>query len=256
MGAGTCTITAIQPGNGAYAAATPVSQSFTVNAAGSSVITGAAGASSFDAVASATVPDVTGNGNTLYFKGKVTTPVAGIGGSAIGLSGAGDAETSAAVLNTAGSFSVSAWVNFSGLSACGAQTVVSQNGNTVSGFYLGILPSCTGSSFRFSMPGSDSDSAVGYAAVYNATIATGTWYHLVGVRNASAGALSLYVNGVLESTVANTTTWSATGPLAVGRAQFSAGLRDFVTGSIDSVAVFDSALTAAQVTALYQTPQL
>ena len=252
FGVGTCTITAAQPGNGTYAAATSVSQSFTVSAAGSSVISGAAGAWTFDSVASATSPDVTGNGNTLYFKGKVTTNVAGIGGSAIQLSGAGDAETTAAVLNTAGSFTVSAWVNFSALAACGAQTVVSQDGKNDSGFYLGILPSCTGSSFRFSMQGADSDAAASYAAVYNATIATSTWYHLAGVRNASAGTMSLYVNGVLQSTVANTTSWSATGPLVVGRGKFSAGLRDYVTGSIDSVAVFGSALTASQVTALYQ----
>jgi hypothetical protein len=50
------------------------------------------------------------------------------------------------------------------------------------------------------------------------TPVAGQWTHLLGVYDVATKQISLYVNGVLVSTVSHTPVWGATGPLAVGRA--------------------------------------
>ena len=78
----------------------------------------------------------------------------------------------------------------------------------------------------------------------------GTWYHLVGVYNLAAQTIALYVNGALQATTAFTTPWQATGNTMIGQGMYCGGATDFVSGKIDDVALYSSALTAAQVAVL------
>ncbi|GAA1499864.1 hypothetical protein GCM10009827_003920 [Dactylosporangium maewongense] len=164
---------------------------------------------------------------------------AGHAGQALLLNGSGQyADTGRAVLPTTGNYTVAAWVR---LDAAGAfRTVVSQDGATSSAFFL-----------QYS--GADKTFAMSFAdrrALAPLTPVTGRWYHLAGVRDADAGHLSLYVDGVLARQIDACTADAATGPLVTGRARWGGAPVDYWAGAIDDVRAYDRALTAAQVKAL------
>jgi|CXWL01.1.fsa_nt_gi YVTN family beta-propeller protein len=151
------------------------------------------------------------------------------------------------ILDTASSFSVSAWVRLDALSGWG--TMVNQDGVTVSGFWL-QYSQALGNKFSLSMHDSDSTTSVAYRAVSTTVPVTGQWYHVVGVRDKTAGTMKLYVNGRLEATISYTGGWKATGVLSVGRGKWGVA-NDWFAGGIDEVSVFDSSLTDAEVAQLY-----
>jgi hypothetical protein len=167
--------------------------------------------------------------------------VAGQAGSAVQYDGTDQyAQTAGPVVDTAGNFSVSAWVR---LDSTGRfATAVSQDGSTTSGFYLQY--SVADNRFAFA-------TGEGRALSDNPPI-TGRWYHLVGVHDANAGTYTLYVDGARQATVWHQATGDlAPGRLAVGRA-FSGGRNaDFWPGTIDEVHVWNRALTAAEVAQLH-----
>ncbi len=70
------------------------------------------------------------------------------------------------------------------------------------------------------------------------------------------GQISLYVNGALQATTNCPSAWKATGHTVIGRGLFGGKPTDFVHGLLGDVRVYDRALTAAQIKALYaQGPQ-
>jgi hypothetical protein len=79
----------------------------------------------------------------------------------------------------------------------------------------------------------------------------GQWYHLVGVRDTSAGTLKLYVNGTLAGSTSSCVAPTATGNTVIGRAKYGGNQVDFWRGAIDQVHVYDRALTDTEVTQLY-----
>ena len=71
---------------------------------------------------------------------------------------------------------------------------------------------------------------------------------MVATRNATTGAMVLYVDGVQQATTTGPTgTRSAAASLRVGSLQTNL---NFFAGQIDEVRLFSVALTAAQVAAL------
>lgn len=88
------------------------------------------------------------------------------------------------------------------------------------------------------------------AAYYHATVATnvldGSWHHLVFTVDASN--LKLYLDGALVATTAKAGTSEVGSYLNIGSKNAPGS---FFNGSLDEVATFDFALSAAQVTALY-----
>ena len=163
--------------------------------------------------------------------------------TALHLTGEQFADTAATVVPTRGTnFSVSAWVRLD--SADGAfQTVVSEDGDTNSAFFLQY----SGADRRWAF------SFVGARALVTdlGEPKTGQWYHLVGVRDTTASTLTLYVDGALAGTTrVLATPDTATGVLAVGRGQFGGKPVDYLNGSVDDVRVFDRALSAAEVAEL------
>ncbi len=198
---------------------------------------------SFDDGSGTTAADVSGHGNTLTLGSGATWAAGRIGSNSLAVNGTinGIATNPAPVINTALSFSVSAWVNLNSVS--GYQTFASIDGNTTSGFYL-QLRGDTGK-FAFTRLASDSDSATAYHADATSAPSTGVWYNLIGVNDVATGQLMLYVNGVLQSTVSYSGGWQATGATVVGSGKFNAARTDFVNGEIDDVRFYDSPLSAA-----------
>jgi hypothetical protein len=75
----------------------------------------------------------------------------------------------------------------------------------------------------------------------------GVWTYVAGVVDASAQTVSLYVNGVLQGSTDAGPSWDAAGPLQVGRVMYADAYRDYLQGSVDEVAVWQRALTPAEV---------
>ena len=144
------------------------------------------------------------------------------------------------------SFTVAAWVYLGNES--GFATAVSQDGAVNSGFYLEYDK--TDNRWAFARQAVDADGSTPYRALSSAPPQVQIWTPLVGVFNAATGQLQIYVNGQAEGTATDPTPFAATGSLVFGRSIASGGLGGWFPGLIDDVAVFDQALTAAQIHAL------
>ncbi|GLY40734.1 alpha-N-arabinofuranosidase [Amycolatopsis sp. NBRC 101858] len=153
-------------------------------------------------------------------------------------------EAPAPVVDTAQSFSVSAWVKPT--AATGFRTAVSVDGSTISGFYL---QRTADGRFAFTRRASDGDTASS-AAVSTLPAQADQWQHLVGVHNRAAGTLSLYVNGTLQQSVPFTTPWTAGGHLVIGRGKWAGSPADWFAGGVDDVRAYPTPLTASAVAAL------
>ncbi len=149
--------------------------------------------------------------------------------------------------NYASNVTVSLWVNASSLS--GNRTIFSQN--SVSGYYdFGIYYyAAIGKICAYG----ENPSTGADRACASATAATGTWYHVVGVWNGSS--ITLYINGVLQSSTAFTgfSTGGAAnnGALYVGKLIQNSVNYYYWSGSVDDFKLYNEALTADQITQLY-----
>jgi len=201
----------------------------------------------FDAGSGTSAVDTSGGGHTATLTGATWASPGKVGASSLKLSGSGQyAQAAGAIVNTSSSFTAAAWVKLNAVT--GYQTVLSIDAGQVSGFYL-QLNGGTGK-FAFNRLASDSVSAASTVASATAAPSTGAWYHLAGVYNSTAHTLALYVNGVLQQSVAFTPVWQATGNTAIGRGRFNSGNVDFVNGTIDDARLYASALTQAQIQTL------
>ena len=147
-------------------------------------------------------------------------------------------------------FSISTWINLSVMSS--QINVISKinNGGNFNGWQLVIINNY----LRFSLVNNYYTN--NWIDKYSTTaLSTNTWYSIVVTYNGSQNqsGLKLYINSV-ESSYNNivnslTSTISTTGlKCAIGCRN---GLDNFANGKIDETAVFDSELTSAQVTELY-----
>jgi hypothetical protein len=156
-------------------------------------------------------------------------------------SGSGrSAESSGTVVDTAGPFTVSAWVRLDAANEW--RTAVSQDG--------------PGGSSAFYLQYSKDDKRMAFSttagrALADAAPVVGRWYHLVGVHDASAASYSLYVDGVRQSTVWNQMEGTpSTGALAIGRAMSGNSRGDWWNGAVSDVTVWNRALGESEISAL------
>ena len=171
-------------------------------------------------------------------------------GYALTLDGtSGYGASSGPALNTAGSFTVSAWVDLAAVPADTA-TVLSQEGANNSGFYLWYNTGWKG--WAFSFASNDTTSYTWKAAGSSAGTATNTWTHLVGVYNAATQTAQLYINGALAASGGGIANWNAGGPLLLGAAKTGGTLGNYFPGTVSNARAFNYALSGSQVSALYQ----
>ncbi len=187
-----------------------------------------------------TTEDAVGNSDATLVGGATFAP--GKNGEGVALNGSGQyVDTGAALLDTNGNYSAAAWVKLN--KADGAfQTVVSQDGERDSAFFLQY----SGQDQRFAM------SFPGVRALSPAKPNPGQWYHLTGVRDVVKGELKLYLDGELVATKsACSLDATSTGNTVIGRAKFGGNQVDHLDGTVDQVHVYDRALTDAEVRTLY-----
>ncbi|TYC21441.1 LamG domain-containing protein [Micromonospora sp. MP36] len=174
----------------------------------------------------------------------------GVTGGALNLDGAtGYASTTDLVPDTTRSFSVSAWVRLDRTTKNGA--AMSQPGNRGAAFLL--YYSATYQHWEFKRMSGDADSPVTTQAVSTTKPVAGEWYHLIGVYDAPAQQLRLYVNGVLEGTASYTTPWNSSGPVQLGRSKWNGNFTDYWPGDLDAERFYDRVLLPGEI---QQVPRL
>lgn len=216
---------------------TPVSPSPTPSAA---LPAGALASLSFEnsfADASGNNYSGTGVGSPTFTSGKV--------GQALALSGAGQYVTAATFSPSFETmpYSVSLWFKTTNTSA-GNILSAGREGGCVTSPRVAVVGG------RLEVD--QNNGCTSLAALSNTAIVANTWYHVVAVISGSS--ISLYVNGQLDKTVTGTA--NAGGPqgcLFIGAQQSDtcAGAYNFFAGAIDEVKIFNRALTASDVAALY-----
>jgi len=138
-------------------------------------------------------------------------------------------------------FAVSFWVKDGGSNA-NADAIVEKW--AASGSYPYVFRYDTSNSIKFyRYDGTNNPGSIG-----TTTINDSAWHHIVGVKNGST--LYLYIDGVLNDSDADTTTGTTTNssPVYVG---MRGGGTNYYAGTVDDIQIYNNALTASEVSALY-----
>ncbi|WP_324611971.1 LamG-like jellyroll fold domain-containing protein [Streptomyces sp. NRRL B-3648] len=183
--------------------------------------------------------------------GGATPHVPGAKGTAVSFDGADDyAATDIPAIDTAGSFSVSAWVKLAAVPDHAA-VAVTQPGNNSPGFE--IYYSAGYDRWVFSQHTSDTPDANSVKAMpaTGGGVKAGEWTHLVGTYSSGSDELKLYINNQLAGTATYSSPWDARRGLQFGAASLNGSRTNFFPGAIDEVQIFDKPLSAAEVTQLY-----
>ena len=145
-------------------------------------------------------------------------------------------------------FSVSVWVYLDSNSSNG-YGIVGNFQSVSSGSQKGWVIARSSADTKFSFWADGTANSNGGKVVGTTVIQTGVWYHVVGTYDGTN--VKIYVNGILENSVAYSSTPGTTNqPLVIGR--WYGNFNDYYTdGKIDQVRIFDSALSPDQINSLY-----
>jgi len=153
-------------------------------------------------------------------------------------------------LGLSGSLSISCWVKFESTPSSGAGfgIVTKDNLTTASAYFLSVFNS-SGTLYLYNQVNRTTSIIVQNFASWAPS--TGVWYHLVLTFNASTGALICYVNGSSYVTNTNASVTSVqNNSLNFSIGAHHTGTRPF-DGVIDEVGIWSRALSASDVTTLY-----
>jgi hypothetical protein len=208
------------------------------------------GAWSFDEGLGTQTADLSGNGHPAVFVGGAFWGP-GKAGSGLLLDGiSGYADVGVPLVNMRKSYSVVVWARLT--STATWATALSEDAVRGSAFGLKLRGDGT-NDFDFDVETSDAPNP-GFLVAESTTKAQPlVWVHLAGVYDANAkGTLKLYVNGALEATIAAGQTFAAAGGhFVIGRGLYNGTIGSYFTGTLDEVAVYDTALSDAEVKAVF-----
>lgn len=145
-----------------------------------------------------------------------------------------------------GDISFSLWCN---LTSNGTFQYILSSTNTgsVAGINIAVHPTTKNLFFERSQDVANTQNSTGYSVP---GFDFGSWHHLCGTYSAASGELKAYVNGILKSTTTDIAdARSASTALKIGG--LSANSSYPSNGNIDEVAIWNTALTQAQVTQVY-----
>ncbi|MEU4512313.1 LamG-like jellyroll fold domain-containing protein [Nonomuraea wenchangensis] len=201
-----------------------------------------------DPAGSTTLADAGGR----YPARTVGTPqlgVAGSRGTALAGNGANAfARTDSAVLDTTKSFTVTAWAKLPDTLPTSYATVLAQDGANVSGFCLRY--DGPNRKWVFWRMNADSTSVASSSAWSAQQARPGEWTHLMGVFDAVAKKVRIYVNGQPGTEMDYISAWAANGPLTIGRVLWGGAQLDHFPGKIDDVRVYDRIVSVEEAAGL------
>ncbi|WP_460397527.1 LamG domain-containing protein [Actinophytocola sediminis] len=154
------------------------------------------------------------------------------------------AETVGPVVDTSGSFSISAWASASTSSGLG--TVLGQDGDEVSAFVVQYRPSDS----RWVVRVPTGDGVVTLVSTEAATTSQQT--HLTVTYDAEQdGRLRLYVNGSVSAVRLGVQVPASAGPFSVGRSLVDGQHAEFLNGRVDDIRAFSRVLTDGEIRKVY-----
>jgi RHS repeat-associated protein len=194
------------------------------------------------------------NGIEAGYSGAVLGGTAGIDGPfrdtvAPRFTAGGDTAVTAAdpSVDTAGSFTVSTWVNLTDTAA--SRQAVSVAGARATAFGLGY--DRTANRWAATMCAADTDTA-SCPKLASTVAPTTDWTHLAATFDAPTKTARIYVNGAPQGSLAmNITPWTASGPLLLGLGRAVGTDADPWTGRIAEVATFRYRLSDQQIKAQF-----
>ena len=205
----------------------------------------------FDQTAGPTIPDASGNGHGGTLAGAATFP-AGVIGNGLSLPGvSGDyVALPGALLQTVTSVTIALWVN---VRADQAWQRIFDFGSSTN-VYMFLTPHAGGTTFaRFAITTTGNATANEQRLDAPAVLPVGTWTHVAIVLGAGGG--TFYINGAAVASNAALTLrpadLGATTNNWIGRSQFTAD--PSFNGQFDDLRIYASALTAGQITTIYNT---
>ena len=208
-----------------------------------------------DAVSGSDAFDIAG-GNDGTIVGGVTQAPGQVGQafSFDGAVGTGVEVPDNSSLRFSGSFTIDAWIN---TTDAGTESVgsffadVLRKRNRDDGGNMDIVLGMRNNAARFVIV----DDA-GVSAFANGThvVNDGQWHHIAGVRNRSSNLVQLYVDGILDTSIADTTgsyVQVNAVPWKIGNSPGSGSIFFPWTGLIDEVEIYDRALSASEIQAIF-----
>lgn len=198
----------------------------------------------FDENTGTTAADSSGRALTATLQGGAGWQAGGRNGHALWLNGTSAyAETAGAVLNTAQSFTVTAWAYR--IAGGSNRTVVAQDGNSVSSFLLQYH--AASDRWRVLVPSADQNNPTSVLLTSTEPAQLGQWTHLALAYDANLHQLRLYINGRLSAAQVGISILSSGGKLSIGRGKWNGGNVEYFPGGIDDVRAFGKALTDGEV---------
>ncbi|WP_243727185.1 LamG-like jellyroll fold domain-containing protein [Actinocrispum wychmicini] len=204
----------------------------------------------FDEPDGTTATNAIPGGDMLVLENGATFAEHGASNNAVQLDGVDDQVSAGGpVLRTDQSFSVAAWVKVDRHLDPGATvTVLSQDGDKVSGFSLGYRE-VDGGRWEFSMPAVDGDQPGGVMvrSTELAVVGTKDWTHLTAVYDAPSKQLRLYVGGRLAGPATASSVVKATGKFVIGRGKRNGLPGNFWPGGVDELRAFSRAISIEEI---------
>ncbi|MFJ9585492.1 LamG-like jellyroll fold domain-containing protein [Streptomyces acidicola] len=182
-----------------------------------------------------TAADSSGTDRPLQLTSSSWEDKARLGGGLRGNGSNVSGTTSASVLDTTNSFTVSAWARLTAKDH--VSTVVTQSGTRAGGFQ--IYYSQSYDRWVFNRYSADTDDPTIIRALSKKPPVVGAWTHLMGVYDNNKKQIRLYVNGQLQAATEFTTPWAAKGAFEVGRMKLAGAYTDYFEGVLDQVQVWN-----------------
>ncbi|MCP2246205.1 LamG-like jellyroll fold domain-containing protein [Lentzea aerocolonigenes] len=153
-------------------------------------------------------------------------------------------------LRTDRSYTVSAWVRHGGLDSS-ARAAVAMGDTTHSPFVLGYRPETGKWGFLLTQ----TSSGGGVYALSDGAAQPNVWVHLAATFDATSGTITLYVNGIKQTTFSHGSTglqtFNASGDVWVGRAVWEGRRSDMWKGDVDDARIYSGAMSDQNVRDLF-----
>ncbi len=195
----------------------------------------------FNETSGTSAADLSGNNNTATLNGGVTVNLAEKVGKAVSLDGIDGyvAANDSASLDIENQVSLGAWVKLDTLNGPGSYPNIIGKSADYAGYFL--YSQGDGGYIEFS---------INNACGVNFQPPTGEWFYLFATYNGSVS--KIYKNGILQSSISCSQIIGLNdNPLIIGQHYNGTGDYGFLDGSVDEMAIWNRALSPAEITNLY-----